>query len=125
MRAPETGWGGLREAVVSQGENVTRCIQGFVRAQGQEDTEGLCSHPAGQTWREDLATGASPRIIPWGHEAVLSMLGSELIMVTRQVLTVVGGLAAHEHVPVAQDLIFAQTAILVQVTLVQQVVGLH
>lgn len=38
---------------------------------------------------------------------------------------VVGGLAAHEHVPVAQDLIFAQTPVLVQVTLVQQVVGLH
>lgn len=33
-------------------------------------------------------------------------------MVTRQVLTVVGSLAAHKHVPVAQDLGLAQTPIL-------------
>jgi hypothetical protein len=33
-------------------------------------------------------------------------------MVPCQVLTVVGGLAAHKHVPVAQDLSFAQPAIL-------------
>lgn len=33
-------------------------------------------------------------------------------MVSCQILTVVSGLAAHKHVPVAQDLSFAQPAIL-------------
>ena len=33
-------------------------------------------------------------------------------MVTRQVLAVVGGLAAHEHVPVSEDLSLAQTPVL-------------
>lgn len=56
MRAPGAGWGGLREAVGSQRENVTRCVQEFVRAQGQEDTEGLCPHPAGP----DMEGGPCP-----------------------------------------------------------------
>lgn len=96
----------------TQRENVTRCVQGFMRAQGQEDIEGLCPHPAGPDMEGGPCPRASPQIFPWGHEAVVSVLGSELIVVTRQVLTVVGGLAAHEHVPVAQDLIFAQTPVL-------------
>lgn len=54
------------------------------------------------TWREGLAAVA-PAVAPmrsWGQKS--EQIGeSELIMVPCQILTVVGGLATHKHVPVA------------------------
>lgn len=59
-----------------------------------------------------LAAGAPPQVIPWGTSLWWAPRGSELIVVTCQVLAVIGGLAAHEHVPVAQDLSLTQTPVL-------------
>lgn len=60
-----------------------------------------------QMGRGGLATGAPPWVTLWSYKAPgrrPGAWGSELVMVTCQVLAVVGGLAAHEHVPVTQDL---------------------
>lgn len=68
------------------------------------------SRQGGAAWSQ----GAPPQVIPWGYKAVAHTwgVGSQLIVVACQVLAVVGGLAAHKHVPVTEDLGLAQTPIL-------------
>lgn len=78
---------------------------------GGEERGAAWSYPAGPDGEGGPGhRGAPPLVISWGTERV--HWGSELIMVSRQVLAVVGGLAAHEHVPVTQDLGLAQPTIL-------------
>lgn len=79
-------------------------------AQGQGDAEVGVHLLQGRTGG-GLATGA-PQVSPWDDEVAVGSWGSELVVVPCQILAVVGGLAAHEHVPVAQDLSLAQTPVL-------------
>lgn len=104
------GWAGrLGGAAVSQGQNLTVGL-GESRDRGPP-VLGL--HPAGP----DTERGTWPPgpLLGSFHGATRlwwACWGSELVVVTRQVLAVVGGLAANEHVPVAQDLSLAQTPVL-------------
>ena len=79
-------------------------------AQGQGDAEVGVHLLQGWTG-QGLATGA-PQLSPRGNKAAVGSWGSELVVVPCQILAVVGGLAAHEHIPVAQDLSLAQTPVL-------------
>ena len=93
---------------MSQGEKLTRWVRESPGAGGHQR---LCPHPAGPDrgpWPLGPLCGSAHRAtrLQWAR------WGSQLIVVTRQVLAVVGGLAAHKHVPVVQDLSLAQTPVL-------------
>lgn len=106
--ACEPLWGAGRGCSVS-GKEVDPVVSPW-SAQGQGDTEVGVHLLQGWTGG-GLATGA-PQVSPWGDKAAVGSWGSELVVVPCQILAIVGGLAAHEHVPVAQDLSLAQTPVL-------------
>lgn len=100
---------------MSQGQNL-RVGLGEPRDRGPRGGGGcwgLGLHPAGpdsewETWPQGPLLGS----LLGATRLWWVCRGSELVMVTGQVLAIVGGLAANEHVPVAQNLSLAQTPIL-------------
>lgn len=108
LQVCESPWGGVERAEraeVSQGENLTKWVR---ESPGTGRHHKLCSDLAGLDMEERplLRSSHGATRLWWAHR------GSELIVVTRQVLSIVGGLAAHKHVPVAQDLGLTQTPVL-------------
>lgn len=83
---------------------------GSLRTQ-EQGTPELHLHPSGPD-KKGAATASPPHATHGATRLWQAHGGSELIMVPCQVLPVVGGLAAHKHVPITQDFGLAQTAIL-------------